>query len=88
MVLLSNSEVVDLIDRLSAPMRRNVDCLYQVTRLLLSTEYNKSVSLECSSVDMDLETWSQKLLTFSRRALFDTKTDLSKLELHKIQFQR
>ncbi|KAL5961436.1 hypothetical protein TSMEX_010837 [Taenia solium] len=88
MALLSNSEVVDLIDGLSAPMRRNVDCLYQVTRLLLSAEYKKSVSLACSSVDMDLETWSQKLLTFSRRAFFDTKVDCSKLELHKLQFQR
>lgn len=88
LVLLSNSEVVDLIDGLSAPMRRNVDCLYQVTRLLRSTEYNKSVSLECSDVDMDLETWSQKLQAFCRGAFFDTKTDLSKLELHKIQFRR
>ncbi|VDM21989.1 unnamed protein product, partial [Hydatigera taeniaeformis] len=88
MVLLSNLEVVDLIDRLSGPMRRNVDCLYQVTRLLLSTEYYKSSSMECPSVDMDSEVWSQKLLTFSESALFDTKADLSKLELHKIQFQR
>ena len=74
-------------------MCKNTDCLYEVTRLLDALEVNKSAAPpDSSEVDMDSDSgsdsWSRQLGGFFKNTILSGGGDLSRADLHKIQFQR
>ncbi|VDL62303.1 unnamed protein product [Hymenolepis diminuta] len=90
--LMRSLDILRSVDTLKGPMRNNADCLEEVNRLLQSFDFSTmtfSGHIKGKyDVDLENDDLTDQIIVFCKDVILNTTVDISKMELHKIQFRR
>nr|CDS32908.1 gtpase activating protein gyp2 [Hymenolepis microstoma] len=90
--LMKNLDIIRSADTLKGPMRNNVDCLEEVNRLLqffdLSTMTFPGHIKGKYELHLENDNVTDQIIAFFKDLILNPTVDISKMELHKIQFRR
>ncbi|VDO02132.1 unnamed protein product, partial [Rodentolepis nana] len=89
---MKNSDFIRSADTLKGPMRNNADCLVEVNRLLQFFDLNTMTFPGHAKGKYDVEPENDdvmdQIIAFCKNVILKPTMDISKMELHKIQFRR
>lgn len=69
-------------------MRKNLDCLHEMNRLLQTFDLSTMNFPDQEKGKHEADDLTNRIIVFCEDVVLNNTTDLSKLELHKIQFRR